>query len=299
MVIGPIVNLILTVFYLLLGYITFKELSNRHVEESTLQRILLKWMIAAVFFSSFWVIEYFFYFLPTSFAKLPLGLYILLPQFYGEYKIFNLFSDLFEFLEYYFRNIRNSVSSGIFNFTFGICMSSFTIIKKFIPTDKLKESQNELRKLDKEMNDELRLRKLIKQQMSGTGSGYQTPGGPNDRRERRDTTIINPDLAKAGTGMHYKPPSAGNIYTPVGLYTKPPLINNFTKSIAESDEFSSDKNQNESKTAVKSNRHSRKSSKEQFDLPKAKGSSSSYVDKSLLNRQSSQKESSTKKPKTE
>lgn len=120
MVLGPIVNLILSLFYLLLGYITFKELNNKRIEEGTLQRILLKWMTSAVFFSSFWVVESTLTFVPTSLIKLPMGLWILLPQFYGEFTIFNLFSDAFDLLENYFRSTRNAISSGLFGVSFSL-----------------------------------------------------------------------------------------------------------------------------------------------------------------------------------
>jgi hypothetical protein len=291
MVFGAIVNLILVIFYLLLAYITFKELSKRKSEESTHQRILLKWMTAAVFFSSFWVIEYVLYFIPTFIIKLPLGLWIMMPQFYGEYTIFNMISDLFEHLEYYFRFVRNSLSSGMFGATFSLCISSFSIIKKFIPTDRLKDFQNEIRKLDKEMNDELRLRKLIRMNMSGgTPGGYNTPGGHFDQtRDRRDTTIMNPDQQRNRNPVYYKPPT-GQIYTPVGMHTRAPLVTSTSESIKEVDELNFANNVKKSRTSVKSSKHSRQSSKERSINKLANvGHSSSYIDPKLLNRQTSDK----------
>lgn len=286
MVLAAFVNLVLVALYLLLAYITFKELSNRQVEESTLQRILLKWMTAGVFFSSFWILESVLYFAPTSILKLPLGMWILMPQFYGEYAIFNLFSDVFEYLEFYFRYIRNSISSWMFGLTFSLC--TFSIIKKFLPTDRLKYFQNELRKLDKEMNDELRLRKLIRRQMSGgSHSGYQTPGGHFDRtRDHRDTTIMNPDAARRpNKGGYYKPPS-GQIYTPVGMFTRTPLVTNTNESIMEDEDDGSQGNTKQSRTSVKAGKHSRQTSKDANNRKslKASGHNSSYIAPGLFNK---------------
>lgn len=216
MVVGPIVNLILMLLYMLLAYITFKELSNKNATHDTYQRILLKWITSSVFFSGFWVFESVFYFLPTSFVKLPIGVWLLMPQFYGEYTIYNMFSEVFDNLEYYFRNVRNSIASGVFGIAFSLCTGSFDVIKKFIPNDKLKDFQNRIRVLDKELNEELKLRKTILLQM-GKGSKPPMSGKRDDLL--RDSTVID-DKPRERKNLKYFKPSTGQIFTPVGMFTR-------------------------------------------------------------------------------
>lgn len=281
MLLGPIVNLVLIVFYLLLGYITFKELSNKRCSPETHERILLKWMISAVFFSGFWVFESLFFFIPTSIFKLPLGLWILMPQFYGEYWIYNMFADIFEHLEYYFRSVRNFVASNIFGVTFTLSTHSFGIIKKFIPTDKLKEFQNNIRDLDKEINDELRLRKTILQQMSS--KDYKSPTNRNSDETLRDSTVIHGGSRKNKPPTYFRPPT-GQIYTPVGMFTKSStsVLETSHTNLTDDQPNSGDLRGSISKTA----KHSKKSSKD-MSAKKAMnnlGRGSSYIDPKLSQR---------------
>lgn len=129
-----------------------------------------------------------------------------MPQFYGEYIIYSVFSDLFEKLEYYFRNIRNISTASVFGVSFTISAHLFSIMKKFISNDKLKDFQNKVRELDKEINEELKLRRLIQinnQPNMGINSGQRPP--------------INSKLMKMPTNQ---------IYTPVGTFTRAPTYLN-------------------------------------------------------------------------
>jgi hypothetical protein len=216
MVIGAITNLILMLFHILLAYITFKELSNKNASHETHKRILLKWITSTVFFSSFWIFEFVFYLFPTSFVKLPLGLWLLMPQFYGEYTIYNMFAEVFDNLEFYIRYVRNAIASGLFGLTFKICASSFDVIKKFIPNDKLKDFQNRIRFLDKELNEEMRLRKTIMQQMNRTSKPPRI-GELDDHL--RDSTVID-ERPRQRKNLKYFKPSTGQIFTPVGMFTR-------------------------------------------------------------------------------
>jgi hypothetical protein len=216
MVIGAITDLILMLFYILLAYITFKELSNKNASHDTHKRILLKWITSTVFFSSFWIFEFVFYLFPTSFVKLPLGLWLLMPQFYGEYTIYNMFAEVFDNLEFYIRYVRNAIASGLFGITFTICASSFDIIKKFIPNDKLKDFQNRIRFLDKELNEEMRLRKTIMQQMNRNS---KPPKVGDLDVHMRDSTVID-EKPRQRKNLKYFKPSTGQIFTPVGMFTR-------------------------------------------------------------------------------
>ena len=268
MVLGPIVNLILALFYLLLGYITFKNLNEKDVKTETLHRILLKWMTSAVFFSGFWIWETFMPFIPTSFVKLPLGLWILMPQFYGEYTIYNLFSDLFEKLEYYFKNIRNVSTATIFGISLTVSTYLFSLMKKFMTNEKIKDFQNKIRELDKEINDELKLRKMI--QINNQASSGLTPGG---------RPPINTKLMKLPTNQ---------IYTPVGTFTRAPT--QITKPLLTQDTNISEENEfiekHKQHSAVKSSKNSRKNSNEEESkktLANA-GKASSFIDPKLVDK---------------
>ena len=136
------------------------------------------------------------------------------------------------------------------------------------------------------MNDELRLRRLIRQQMSGgtPGSGYGTPGS------RRDTTVLQTDPQIPKNTHFYKPPSCP-IYTPVGTFTKIPLAAGSSNEIKEESDTSNDagvKQSRQSITSSKSNKNSRKSSIEKNKLANS-GHSSSYIDPDLLKRSQNQK----------
>lgn len=271
------------VFYLLLGYITFKELSNKKASFETYQRILLKWMTSAVFFSSFWIFETIFYFIPTSFIKLPLGLWILLPQFFGEYTIYNMFYEGFDKLEYYFRDIRNVIASALFGITFSISTQSFAIIKKFVPTDKLKDFQNQIRGLDKELNDELRLRKQILQQMTGKDPMSKKNVNEDDLR---DSTVVHHGKRKQKEQTYYRPPT-GQIYTPVGLFTRTPSNLKASSSVLETSgtnitEENEDEGIKKSRTSVKKNKFGKQNSNDDRDSLGNLGKASSYIDPKLL-----------------
>uniref|UniRef100_A0A7S3JAQ8 Uncharacterized protein n=1 Tax=Euplotes harpa TaxID=151035 RepID=A0A7S3JAQ8_9SPIT len=267
MVLGPIVNLILMLSYLLLGYITFKELSNKKADPLTHHRILLKWMTSAVFFSSFWIVEAVFTFTPTSLIKLPMGLWILMPQFYGEYTIYNMFAEVFEKLEYYFRNIRNVTTASFFGSSFAVSSHLFSMTKQYISTDRLRDFQNKIRELNKELDDELKFRKFI------TNSKQ-----PSSNQFLRDSTVL---------GMGSKPPTnprlakpTGQIYTPVGMFTKQPVINKATGSVLDT----VGTNISEESYEKKDKRHKAKiNSREREDRQSLQnlGKASSYIDAKL------------------
>jgi len=287
MVISALVNFILMMFYALLAYITFKELSNKRASEETHQRILLKWITSAVFFSGFWIIEYMFYFLPTSFFKLPIGLWILMPQFYGEYTLYNMFSEFFEKLEYSFRNVRNTIASTIFGSTFLFSVQCFETIKKFIPNSRLQEFQNEVRTLYQEVNKEIKLRKDMSD--SKSMRGMKSPH-PKSSEELRDSTVNHVGERKKKPPMYFKPPTS-QIYTPVGLFTthSQSVLEtgsaNLNEEVAEVDEL------RKSTTSVKKGKHSRKDSKKSRTSIKKSiqevGRGSSYIDPNLAKKMNS------------
>jgi hypothetical protein len=247
MVLAAITDLILIMFYLLLGYITFKELSNKRASEETFQRILLKWMTSAVFFSGFWVFEYIFYFAPTSLLKLPVGLWILMPQFYGEYTLYNMFAELFERLEYYFRNVRNSAASMMFGSTFSMSVYFFNIIKKFIPQKRLIEFQDEVRNLFQDITKELKLRKDITDHKL-------------DSSDLRDSTVVHHGGQKNPKPPTYFKPPSGQIYTPVGLFTKfsSSVLDTQTTNLAN--EVPEEDDVRRSSTSLKKSKHGQKDS---------------------------------------
>lgn len=196
-----------------------------------------------------------------------MGLWILMPQCYGEYVLYNMLSDLFEKLEYYFRNIRNVSTASIFGISFTISAYLFSLMKKFISNDKLKDFQNKVRELDKDINLELKLRKVIKSTTQGN-IGLNIGARPP----------VNSKLMKLPTNQ---------IYTPVGTFTRAPTFNKplltqetIVTNITEENENFEGKQQH---SAAKASHNSRKNSNEEEAKKTLSniGKASSFIDPKL------------------
>jgi len=83
--------------------------NERKKNEDLLIKTLLKWIISILFFKLFWLAEYVLILVPTSVVKIWLGLWIMLPNFSGEFFIYNLFSDKLEKFELQMRIFRNKL----------------------------------------------------------------------------------------------------------------------------------------------------------------------------------------------
>ena len=66
-------------------------------------RVLLKWIISTLFMTCFWVVEWALFFFPTSLIKIWVGSWIMLPEYFGEYSMFNMVSDRLESFEHGFQ----------------------------------------------------------------------------------------------------------------------------------------------------------------------------------------------------
>jgi len=82
---------------------------ERMKNEELIVKFLLKWITAILFFHLFWLAEYILFFFPTSLIKIWLGLWILLPNYSGEFFLYNLLSDKLEKFEYVMRVYRNKM----------------------------------------------------------------------------------------------------------------------------------------------------------------------------------------------
>ena len=120
-------------------------------------RILLKWIASTIFMNSFWVIEYCLFFFPTSLIKIWVGIWIMMPQYYGEYAVFNILSDYLENFELLMRNIRDWLANSLVRFSIGMAQRSLKLIK-YIPNDDLMECKENIMKMQMKIKREENLR---------------------------------------------------------------------------------------------------------------------------------------------
>jgi hypothetical protein len=104
-------------------------------------------------------VEKFMILIPTSLVKIWIGLWILLPNFHGEFFFFNLISDKLEKFEYQMRVGRNWVVQRIVEYSVKVSRFFFSISKPYLKTEYVKTLKEFLALIYSDMSKELLLRK--------------------------------------------------------------------------------------------------------------------------------------------
>jgi hypothetical protein len=100
-----------------------------------------------LFFKFFWIFEkllFFLPFFPTAPIKIWIGLWIMLPNFSGEFFMYNLLSDKLDHFEKEIRRGRNKIFAKIMSSAFTLASSTLKISRPYIHTDNLKRFKESL-----------------------------------------------------------------------------------------------------------------------------------------------------------
>ncbi len=109
----------------------------------------------------FWIIEKIIFFVPTGPIKLMLGLWIMLPNFYGEFFMYNLLSDKLDIVVNYIRKYRNKFFGKITFHLLNFSHKSFDLSKQYISNDLLKTYEDELNSMLSTIKEEIDLRNRL------------------------------------------------------------------------------------------------------------------------------------------
>jgi hypothetical protein len=140
---------------------------------------------AILFFKFFWIIEKFIFILPTAPIKIWLGLWIMLPNFYGEFFMYNLLSDKLDRFEKEIRRGRNRIFAKIMSSAFTLSNATFKVSKPYIHTDNLKKFKERLETMLEEIDNELEMRKKI--------VNNEVPFFDGAALTKRDSTVLTFD----------------------------------------------------------------------------------------------------------
>mgnify|MGYP003338738363 CR=1 FL=1 len=111
-----------------------------------------------MFFKMFWIIEKLIFLVPTAPIKLGLGLWIMLPNFYGEFFMYNLLSDKLDIVVNIIRKYRNKFFGKITFHLFSLAHKSFDLSKEYISNDFLKAFEEGINCLSNSVKEEMILR---------------------------------------------------------------------------------------------------------------------------------------------
>jgi hypothetical protein len=114
-----------------------------------------------MFFKLFWIVEKVMFLLPTAPIKIWLGLWIMLPNFHGEFFMYNLLSDKLDRFEREIRKGRNKIFAWVLSSAFSLAQKTFKVSRPYIHTDILKKFKEDLENMHGEIENELELRKKI------------------------------------------------------------------------------------------------------------------------------------------
>lgn len=134
---------------------------------------------AILFFKFFWIIEKVIFILPTAPIKIWLGLWIMLPNFYGEFFMYNLLSDKLDRFEKEIRRGRNKIFAKIMSSAFTLASATFKISRPYIHTDNLKRFKESLETMLAEIENELEIRRKI-----------VNSDAPETTQTMRDSTVL-------------------------------------------------------------------------------------------------------------
>ena len=136
---------------------------------------------AILFFKFFWIVEKVIFILPTAPIKIWIGLWIMLPNFHGEFFMYNLLSDKLDRFEKEIRRGRNRIFAKIMSSAFTLAKATFKVSRPYIHTDNLKRFKESLETMLGEIESELEIRKKI---VTSEEPAMQT---------MRDSTVLNFD----------------------------------------------------------------------------------------------------------
>ena len=131
-----------------------------------------------MFFKLFWIFEKLIFLLPTAPIKIWLGLWIMLPNFSGEFFIYNLLSDKLIRFEQEIRRTRNKFFAKVMQTAFDLASSTFKFSRPYIHTDNLKKFREALDSMHQEIDFELDIRKKITK-------------NEGDGKVNRDSSVLN------------------------------------------------------------------------------------------------------------
>jgi hypothetical protein len=141
-----------------------------------------------LFLKTFWIIEKLIFIVPTAPVKLGLGLWIMLPNFYGEFFLYNLISDKLEKFEKEIRRYRNKFFGKTTFLFFNLSHKCFNLSKPYIHTDLLKTFKEDLNSMLNSIEEEFELRRKM--------NGSTGMISKNDQ-VRRDTSFVMKDTVKS------------------------------------------------------------------------------------------------------
>eukprot|EP00347_Sterkiella_histriomuscorum_P023965 403332771 len=134
----------------------------KKTDEQTV-RILMKWITAILFLKFFWLFEKIIFIIPAAPIKLWLGLWIMLPNYHGEFFMYNLLSDKLDKFEREVRKIRNTIVAKFIFFVIHGTRFLFLKFKPYIHTDNLRKFRDIVQHLDVDCEREMELRRKIQQ----------------------------------------------------------------------------------------------------------------------------------------
>ncbi|CDW75947.1 UNKNOWN [Stylonychia lemnae] len=155
----------------------------KRTDEQTV-RIIMKWITAILFMKFFWIFEKFIVIIPAAPIKLWLGLWIMLPNYHGEFFMYNLLSDKLDKFEREMRKMRNTIVAKFMFFMTTTLHKQFLKLKPYIHTDNLRIMRENIKQIDNDFEKELELRKKISQQTKEFDSLI------------RDSTVLNSDTLR-------------------------------------------------------------------------------------------------------
>ena len=147
------------------------------------------------------MIEYWLFFFPTSLIKIWIAIWVMMPQYYGEYAVFNIMSDRLEKFERSFRNVRNWFATKFVGFSLWIGQKSLKSIK-YVPSSKLQGYKELVTKMDHKVRKEIKLRENLKNSSFNSGS----------LSNLRDSTVFESNSFVGKKAI--KPAKSTTIYTP-------------------------------------------------------------------------------------
>jgi hypothetical protein len=98
---------------------------------------------------------------PVAPVKLLIGLWIMLPNFYGEFFMYNLLSDKLDRFEKEIRRYRNKFFGKTTFFFFNMAHQGFNISKPYIHTELLKTFKEDLTSMLNSIEEEFELRRKM------------------------------------------------------------------------------------------------------------------------------------------
>ncbi len=114
-----------------------------------------------MFLKTFWIIEKVLIFIPVAPVKIWLGFWIMLPNFHGEFFMYNLLSDKLDKFEKEIRRYRNRFFGKTTFLFFNLAHQCFSLSKPYIHTDLLKKFKEDINSMLNDIEEEFDLRRKM------------------------------------------------------------------------------------------------------------------------------------------